>query len=321
MPDTPTQAPPQPPESPESSASPTDNRFVLFGNAHEARRPDPGLYLVSTPIGNLGDITLRAIETLATADLIACEDTRMTRRLLDRYGIHTAMTAYHEHNAARQRPRLMAALQEGKIVALVSDAGTPLVSDPGYRLVTDAVAAGLPVIPLPGACAALAALVVAGLPSDTFVFAGFLPTKGGARHRRIAEIGAMQATAIFYESPNRLAATLADMAADLGPERPAVVARELTKRFETVVRAPLGDLAERFSGESVKGEIVILVGPPDGGPAKQIDVDAALTEALTRLGPSGAASEVSKATGLNRRELYKRVLAMKTADGGEAEEQ
>ena len=303
--------------APDLETAETAGRFILFGNAHRARPPEPGLYLVATPIGNLGDITIRALETLAGAALIACEDTRMTRRLLDRYGIVTPMIPYHEHNAAKQRPKLIEALAEGKAVALVSDAGTPLVSDPGYRLVQETLAAGLTVVPIPGASAVMASLVVAGLPSDTFLFAGFLPVKGGPRRRRIAEVAAAPATLIFFESPNRLGATLADLAAELGPERPGVVARELTKRFETIIRAPLGELATRFASEPVKGEIVLLVAPPDATKPMEIDVEAALAEALHRLGPSAAAAEVAKATGLNRRELYKRLLAMRSDTGGE----
>ncbi len=293
--------------------------FVLFGDVRKAHRPEPGLYLVATPIGNLGDISLRALETLASADLVACEDTRMTRRLFDRYGIHRPMTPYHEHNAAKQRPRLLAALAEGGVVALVSDAGTPLVSDPGYRLVQEAVEAGHKVYPIPGASAVMAGLVVAGLPSDAFLFAGFLPTKGGPRRRRITQFANVPATLIFFESPNRVSSALADLVSELGGERQAAVARELTKRFETIERGTLGELAERFSGQAVKGEIVILIGPPGDGASEEIDVDAALTEALTRLSPSAAAGEVAKATGLERRSLYKRVLELRDSSSDDAE--
>ncbi len=278
-----------------------------------------GLYIVATPIGHLGDVTLRALATLAAADLVACEDTRVTRVLLERYGIRTPTIAYHEHNAGRQRPRLMAELLAGRSVALVSDAGTPLVSDPGYRLVAEVAALGLPVVPVPGASALLSALVVAGLPTDTVLFAGFLPQKGGPRRRRIETLAAVPATLVLYESPHRVAETLADLAAILGADRPAVVARELTKLYETVVRAPLGDLAERFAGAPPKGEIVLVVGPPIERETSEEDADALLVAALSTMPASAAAADVSRATGLDRRELYRRALELKaarTADDG-----
>lgn len=278
-----------------------------------------GLYIVATPIGHLGDVTLRALATLAAADLVACEDTRVTRVLLERYGIRTPTIAYHEHNAGRQRPRLMAELLAGRSVALVSDAGTPLVSDPGYRLVAEVAALGLPVVPVPGASALLSALVVAGLPTDTVLFAGFLPQKGGPRRRRIETLAAVPATLVLYESPHRVAETLADLAAILGADRPAVVARELTKLYETVVRAPLGDLAERFAGAPPKGEIVLVVGPPIERETSGEDADALLVAALSTMPASAAAADVSRATGLDRRELYRRALELKaarTADDG-----
>lgn len=278
-----------------------------------------GLYIVATPIGHLGDVTLRALATLAAADLVACEDTRVTRVLLERYGIRTPTIAYHEHNAGRQRPRLMAELLAGRSVALVSDAGTPLVSDPGYRLVAEVASLGLPVVPVPGASALLSALVVAGLPTDTVLFAGFLPQKGGPRRRRIETLAAVPATLVLYESPHRVAETLADLAAILGADRPAVVARELTKLYETVVRAPLGDLAERFAGAPPKGEIVLVVGPPIERETSEEDADALLVAALSTMPASAAAADVSRATGLDRRELYRRALELKaarTADDG-----
>lgn len=258
-------------------------------------------------------MTLRALATLAAADLIACEDTRVTRVLLERYGIRTPTIAYHEHNAGRQRPRLMAELLAGRAVALVSDAGTPLVSDPGYRLVAEVAALGLPVVPVPGASALLSALVVAGLPTDTVLFAGFLPQKGGPRRRRIETLAAVPATLVLYESPHRVAETLADLAAILGADRPAVVARELTKLYETVVRAPLGDLAERFAGAPPKGEIVLVVAPPPERETSEADADALLLAALSTMPASAAAADVSRATGLDRRELYRRALELKGA--------
>uniref|UniRef100_UPI003BAD1558 16S rRNA (cytidine(1402)-2'-O)-methyltransferase n=1 Tax=Stappia sp. TaxID=1870903 RepID=UPI003BAD1558 len=289
--------------------------FFLAGQRIPARRPAPGLYIVATPIGNLGDITLRALETLATADLVACEDTRVTSKLMHRYGLKTPLTAYHEHNAERARPRLLSALGEGGVVALVSDAGTPLVSDPGYRLVRDVLAEGHQVIPLPGASAPLAALVGAGLATDTFCFAGFLPVKQGQRRSRLAELGGIPATLVFFESPRRVAATLADMATTLGAEREAVVARELTKAFETFERGTLAELHDRFADENVRGEIVIVVGPPEAGhDANPEDADALLAAALATMKPAGAAKEVARATGLDRKVLYARAMELKSAD-------
>ncbi len=268
-------------------------------------------------------MTLRALATLASADLIACEDTRVSRVLLGRYGIRTPTIAYHEHNAGRQRPRLMAELLAGRSVALVSDAGTPLISDPGYRLVAEVAALGLPVFPIPGPSALLAALVVAGLPTDTVLFAGFLPQKGGPRRRRIEELAAVPATLVFYESPHRVAETLADLSAILGADRPAVVARELTKLYETVVRAPLGDLAEKFAGAPPKGEIVLVIGPPPERETAPEDVDDLLAAALSKMPASAAAADVARATGFDRRELYRRALSLKpgpaAADDGDGE--
>jgi 16S rRNA (cytidine1402-2'-O)-methyltransferase len=258
----------------------------------------PGLYVVATPIGNLGDVSVRALATLAAAALVACEDTRVTRILTDRYGIRTPLIAYHDHNAARQRPKLLAALAEGKTVALVSDAGTPLVSDPGYRLVNASLAAGHAVIPVPGASAVLAALVASGLPSDAFLFGGFLPSKLSARRRRLGDFARAPATLIFFESPQRLAATLADMATVLGAARDCAVARELTKTYESVRRGSLEELAATLAGEPPpKGEVVVLVGPPS-----PVEPDAADVDAAAR-------------TGLSRRTLYQRALALKRGGG------
>lgn len=287
--------------------------FIVEGCRIAAAPLDPGLHVVATPIGNLADVTLRALATLAAADRIACEDTRITRRLLDRYGINRPLTAYHEHNAEAKRPELLAALQRGEAVALVSDAGTPLVSDPGYRLVRAAAEAGHRVIPVPGPCAALAGLVAAGLPTDTFLFAGFLPSRGGPRTSRLRSLSGVPATLVFYESPRRLVASLAAMADILGRDRSAAVARELTKHFEEVRRGGLGSLAEHYrqAGEP-KGEVVVLVGPPNAAAGGEIDVDAALAEALSRLKPADAASEVARATGRPRRALYARALELRT---------
>lgn len=293
-------------------------RFAIGSAVFDAPAASVGLHVVSTPIGNLGDITLRALETLAGVDLIACEDTRTTRVLLDRYGIRARVISYHEHNGDRQRPRLLAALAAGLSVAIVSDAGTPLVSDPGFRLVRAVVEAGFPVVPLPGASALLAALVSSGLPSDTVLFAGFLPQKGGPRRARLKEIASVPATLVLYESPHRLAESLADMEGELGAGRPATVARELTKRFETLERGTLAELAVRFGGAPPKGEIVVVVGPPLAAETAPEDADSLLLAALRVQSPSAAAGDVSRATGLNRRDLYRRALELKAAGEGEA---
>jgi 16S rRNA (cytidine1402-2'-O)-methyltransferase len=285
--------------------------FAIDGTRIPARPLDPGLYVVATPIGNLGDVTLRALATLAAADLIACEDTRVTRVLTARYGIATALVPYHEHNAAAQRPKLLAALAEGKAVALCSDAGTPLVSDPGYRLVGAALASGHAVIPVPGPSAMLAGLVTAGLPTDTFLFGGFLPTKEAGRRKRLGELVRVPATLVFYESPNRLAGSLADMATVLGGERRAAVARELTKAFEEIRRDSLRALAAAYAEEPApKGEVVILVGPPIAGEPSTEEVDALLASLLQSNGVRAAAEAAAAATGLPRRELYQRALAL-----------
>ncbi len=236
-------------------------RYVVDGHAIVSGKIDPGLHIVATPIGNLGDITLRALATLAGADLIACEDTRVTRKLLDRYSIATPLTPYHDHNAAIARPKLLQRLADGAAVALVSDAGTPLVSDPGFKLVRAAQEAGHSVTALPGASAALAALTVAGLPTDQFFFAGFLPVKAVARRARIAELARIPATLVFFETGPRIAATLADLAAELG-SREAAVCRELTKMHEEVRRGDLPALAQSAEAGEIRGEFVLVVAPP-----------------------------------------------------------
>jgi 16S rRNA (cytidine1402-2'-O)-methyltransferase len=272
----------------------------------------PGLYIVSTPIGNLRDITLRALDTLAAADMVLCEDTRVTGKLVHAYGLKQKLIRYDEHEAEQVRPRVLAALAEGAKVALVSDAGTPLVSDPGYRLVLAAVDAGYRVYPIPGASALLAGLAGAGLPTDRFLFAGFPPPKSAGRRALFETLKPIRATLIFYEGISRTADCLADMAAVFGDRR-AVVARELTKLHETILRGPLPALAADPRLQDPKGEIVILVAPGDEEAASAQDADTALAEALTRMGPSDAASEVAKALGLNRRELYRRAIEMKGA--------
>lgn len=294
---------------------PARRSYAIDGVVHPAPELSPGLYIVATPIGHLGDVTLRALATLAAADLIACEDTRISSRLTQRYGIAAPLLAYHEHNAARQRPKLLAALAEGKAVALISDAGTPLISDPGYRLVEEAVAAGHAVIPIPGASAILAALAGAGLPTDTFLFAGFLPPKLSARRKRLAELAAIPATLVFYEAPQRLGASLADMAMVFGGDRRATVARELTKTFEEFRRAPLGELAAAYADAAVRGEIVVLVAPPaDDGPPDADAVDVMLRSALRDHGVAEAATLVAGQSGLPRRQLYARILELQRAN-------
>jgi 16S rRNA (cytidine1402-2'-O)-methyltransferase len=270
----------------------------------------PGLYVVATPIGNLRDITLRALDVLAAADLVLAEDTRVGGKLLSAFGLSNRLERYDEHAAERARPKVMAALAEGGRVALISDAGTPLVSDPGFRLVREVAEAGHRVYPIPGASALLAGLSAAGLPTDRFLFAGFPPPKSAARRTFLEELAGIRATLVFFEGGSRLADSLADMAAVLG-DREAVVCRELTKLYETIVRGPLSQLAADPQFEAPRGEIVVLVGPGRETEATAADADAALTEALTRLKPADAAAEVAKALGLARRDLYKRALALK----------
>lgn len=277
-----------------------------------------GLYLVATPIGNARDVTLRALDVLRGARALAAEDTRRLRKLMDMHGIPLGdrpLVSYHDRNGPARRPQIAAWLGEGRSVAYCSDAGTPLVADPGYRLVEMALAEGHPVIPVPGASAVLAALTASGLPTDRFLFAGFLPPKAAARRTELGGIAGLRATLVFYESPRRLAAALADMAAVLGPAREAVVARELTKRFEEHRRGSLGDLAGQYAdAEAPKGEVVVLVGPPVEAAPEPQDLDAALARALAGASVKDAAREVAAELGLPRREVYARALAL-TAGG------
>lgn len=292
-------------------------RIFMIGQTEVAARPlEPALYLVATPIGNLGDITLRALETLAGADVLACEDTRVTRVLLDRYGIRQKPYAYHEHNAAEAGPRLIEALEAGRSVALVSDAGTPLVSDPGFRLVGTAVERGIRVVPIPGASAVLAALTASGLPSDAFFFAGFLPVKDGQKRTRLAEVRAVPGTLVFFESPRRLADTLVAMADVLGGERPAAVGRELTKTFEELRRGTLAELAAHYAGaDTPRGEIVICVGPAEARQDTPDDIDRLLLSLAAEMPASKAAAEAARMTGGHKPELYRRLLELKERDG------
>ena len=296
-----------------------ERSYRLNDTAISARPLEPALYLVATPIGNLGDITLRALETLAGADVLACEDTRVTRVLLDRYGIAKRPYAYHEHNADAAGPRLLASLADGKSVALVSDAGTPLVSDPGYRLGQQAIEAGFRVVPIPGASAPLAALVGSGLPNDAFLFAGFLPTKDKSKRDRLAELAKVPATLIFFDSPHRIGATLKSAAETLGPDRQACVCRELTKTFEEFRRASLAELAAHYEEAGpVKGEIVLVIGPPDAqAPPSDVDITDLLKSLIGDMSTGKAASEAARITGLPRKDLYQRLIEMKDEDGGD----
>lgn len=276
-----------------------------------ARPLEPALYLVATPIGNLSDVTLRALETLSACDVLACEDTRVTRVLLDRYGIRQRLVAYHEHNAGEAGPKLIAALEAGKSVALVSDAGTPLVSDPGFRLVEQAQAAGIRVVPIPGPSAVLAALTASGLPSDAFLFAGFLPVKDGQRKSRLTELLAVPATLIFFESPRRLADTLVGMAEVFGDRR-AAIGRELTKTFEEMRTGTLAELAAHYvQAATPKGEIVICVGPPEEKADAPEDIDRLLLSLAAEMPASKAASEAARMTGQPKQALYRRLMDLK----------
>ncbi len=275
----------------------------------------PGLYLAATPIGNLGDVTLRGLAVLRGVDRICCEDTRVTARLLARYGVATPLDRYHDHNAEAMRPVILAALRRGERVALVCDAGTPLISDPGYKLVRAALAEGLPVTAIPGPSAALTALILSGLPPDRFFFAGFLPPRRAARRRALAGWAALDATMVFYEGVSRLADSLADMAELLGG-RPAAVARELTKLHEEVRRGRLADLARHYrEAGAPRGEVAVVVGPPEPAAPDPADIDARLGAALRELGVRDAAAKIAAESGLARAALYRRALALRDKAG------
>ena len=268
----------------------------------------PGLYIVATPIGNLSDLSPRAAETLRRADHILAEDKRVTAKLLAHAGARAPMTVYHDHSSDDDRQRNLAMLAS-KAVALVSDAGTPLISDPGYKLVRAARSAGHSVFTIPGPCAAIAALTGAALPTDRFLFAGFLPAKTKARRDVIGELGSIKASLIFYESGPRLADSLADLAACLGP-RDAAVVREISKLHEECVTGSLAELAERYGNAPPKGEIVIVIGPPPEREASEQDVDTALRESLSTLSPSRAAADVADRLGIPRKRAYARALEL-----------
>jgi len=294
-------------------------RYFLAGQRTDAPPLPGGLFLVSTPIGNLGDITLRALATLAAADAIACEDTRVTRKLLDHYGIATPMTPYHEHNAETARPKILQRLAAGQSVALVSDAGTPLISDPGYKLVVAAREAGHQVVAVPGASAVLTAIISAGLPTDRFFFEGFLPAKASQRRARIAELSNIPATLVLYESGPRIKECLADLTAEFG-DREAAVCRELTKLHEEIRKETLPELAQHYTADNAetRGEIVIVVAPPAAeAQLRAEDVDALILASLKRVSVKDTVTEIVEATGLPKRDVYQRTLVLaKEKDDG-----
>ena len=289
-------------------------QYFVAGTALDAPPLAPGLYVVSTPIGNLKDITLRALETLAGADVVFCEDTRMSARLLDHYGIRTPKKALHEHNERARIDAVLDDLRRGGKLALISDAGTPLLSDPGFPLVRAAREADLPVFAIPGASALLAALATAGLPTDAFSFVGFLPAKAGQRANALAAWKDSRETLVFYESPRRLGDSLAAMAETFGADRPAAVALELTKRFERLHRGTLADLAAEFAGDDTKGEAVILVSGATDADIETGDWQAALAEALAGQPLRAAVDEVTQKFGLKRKEVYDAALALKAQE-------
>jgi 16S rRNA (cytidine1402-2'-O)-methyltransferase len=287
------------------------HRYLIGGHAFEAKPLAPGLHVVATPIGHLKDISIRALETLAGADAVLAEDTRVSRKLLDAYGIETPLVSYHDHNAAEMRPRILGRLAAGEALAQISDAGTPLVSDPGFKLVRAVAEEGIFVSTVPGASAVLTGLVLAGLPTDAFFFAGFLPPKSGARRSRMGEVAQVPGTLVFFETGPRLAAMLADAEAVLG-DRPAAVARELTKAFEEVRRGTLASLAAHYAeAGGPRGEIVVVIGPPPPAQAPdEADLDRLILQSLESLSMKDAAAEIAKETGMPRREVYARALVL-----------
>jgi 16S rRNA (cytidine1402-2'-O)-methyltransferase len=288
--------------------------FVSIGDPKPLLRPvPPGLHLLATPIGAARDITLRALDLLAGADVLAAEDTRTLRHLMEIHGValnDRPLVAYHDHNGEAVRPRLLRALSEGKSVAYASEAGTPLIADPGFQLARAAIAEGFTVLAAPGPSAVLAALTVSGLPSDRFLFAGFPPTGAGDRARFLAELGQVPATLILYESPKRINRLLTEMADAFGKDRQAAVCRELTKRFEEVSRGTLGELAEAFTGRVVKGEIVVLIDRPGDRVVDAASIEAALRDALAHGSVKDAAAEVAAALNLPRKEMYRMALQL-----------
>jgi 16S rRNA (cytidine1402-2'-O)-methyltransferase len=306
--------------NPSNVSEPADRRGYLVGGARlTAPKPAPGLYLVATPIGNLGDITLRALETLAGVDVIACEDTRITRRLTERYGITAQLTPYHEHNAATARPKILQQLAQGASIALVSDAGTPLISDPGFKLVRDVCAAGLTVTALPGPSSVLAALSVAALPTDRFFFEGFLPPKATARRARLAELARLDATLVLFESGSRIQETLADLAVTMGA-REAAICREMTKLHEEISRGTISELAQSSDRLETRGEFVVVIGPQAEGSQLMTskDVDDLLRDRLARDSVKDAVAHAVEVSGRPRREIYARALELTKEKHGES---
>jgi 16S rRNA (cytidine1402-2'-O)-methyltransferase len=303
------------PTSPQQSGK---RNYAIGGEVLTAPKPPAGLYLVATPIGNLGDITLRALETLAGVDLIACEDTRITRRLTERYAISAQLTPYHEHNAAVARPKLLAHLAQGASVALVSDAGTPLISDPGFKLVREVCAAGFSVVALPGPSSVLSALSVAALPTDRFFFEGFLPPKQTARRARLTELSRLDATLVLFESGSRVQETLADLAAIMGT-RDAAICREMTKLHEEISRGPLAELARTAASLETRGEFVLVIGPQAEGSQVMTaeQVDDLLRDRLTRDSVKDAVAHAVEVSGRPRREIYARALELAKGKHGE----
>ena len=297
--------------TPEVAEPPGRRSYVLNGQTLTVAKPDCGLYLVATPIGNLGDITLRALETLAGVDIIACEDTRITRRLTERYGISAQLKPYHEHNAAIARPKILEHLAKGAAIALVSDAGTPLISDPGFKLVREVCAAGFPMIALPGPSSVLTALSVAALPTDRFFFEGFLPPKQAARRARLTELSRINATLVLFESGNRVQDTLADLGEIMGG-RDAAICRELTKLHEEVTRAPLSELARSADALETRGEFVLVIAPPAAGTQAMTEkaLDDLLRTALVRDSVKDAVAHAVELSGRPRREIYARALEL-----------
>ena len=293
------------------SVPPEKRNYAVSGEVLTAPKPAAGLYLVATPIGNLGDITLRALETLAGVDVIACEDTRITRRLTERYAISAQLTPYHEHNAAAARPKLLSQLAQGASIALVSDAGTPLISDPGFKLVREVCAAGHRVIALPGASSVLTALSVAALPTDRFFFEGFLPPKQTARRARLTELSRFDATLVLFESGSRVQETLADLAAIMGA-RDAAICREMTKLHEQISRGPLSQLAQAADSLETRGEFVLVIGPQaDGSQVMSMaEVDDLLRDRLAQDSVKDAVAHAMEVSGRPRRELYARALEL-----------
>ncbi len=294
----------------EDAEGPADRTFSLGGHVLTAPKAAPGLHLVATPIGNLGDITLRALETLAAVDIIACEDTRITRRLTERYAISALLKPYHEHNAALARPKILERLAQGASIALVSDAGTPLISDPGFKLVREVCAAGFQVIALPGPSSVLTALAVAALPTDRFFFEGFLPPKQAARRARLTELSRIDATLVMFESGNRVQDTLADLAGIMG-DRDAAICRELTKLHEEIKRGPVSQLALAADTLETRGEFVLVIGPPVGTTVMAADeLDELLLNSLRHDSVKDAVAHAVELSGRPRREIYARALEL-----------